>query len=191
MPIEAPVAQLDRVTGFEPVGWRFESSRARAVPGTPSEIARTGRACSPCCGYGSSRPITEIVRHRSWFGDRVGIRMVLPARRFPGCPVDIAAAIGLGFSEEKTRWGRADGPRRQPGGFSPSCPRRLALSVGMGGSVVVVERFSIPNIAQTLAERLACRRFAALNRGHHGNEWRTPAPDCVRRKGSLGCLIRP
>ena len=27
--VVAPVAQLDRVAGFEPVGWRFESSRAQ------------------------------------------------------------------------------------------------------------------------------------------------------------------
>ena len=58
-------------------------------------------------------------------------------------------------------------------------------------SVVVVERFGIPDIARTLAERLAARRSAALNRGHHGNEWRTLAPACVRRKGSGGCLIHP
>ena len=152
-----------------------------------------GPAKCVCRGaaYGSCRPITGTVRHLSWFGDWVGIGIGSPARRFPGCPVDFARANRLGFSEEKTRWGRADGPRRQPGGFSPSCPRRLALSVGMGGSVVVVERFGIPKIARTSAERPAGRRFAALNRGHHGNEWEMPAPGCARRKGSGGCLIRP
>ena len=52
----APVAQLDRVTGFEPVGREFESLRARQIPCTLPSGALV-RAVLWCFKQGTGMPL--------------------------------------------------------------------------------------------------------------------------------------
>ncbi len=83
----APVAQLDRVAGFEPVGWRFESSRAHGLVRKP-----TGRriAASRFFATVSSEAILacELREGRSSAHGRCGsgvrfVRQCCPTPLFP------------------------------------------------------------------------------------------------------------
>lgn len=56
--LNAPVAQLDRVTGYEPVGQGFESLQARQYMVGLVQLVR-----APVCGTGGHRFESDIPPH--------------------------------------------------------------------------------------------------------------------------------
>jgi hypothetical protein len=117
--VHAPVAQLDRASGFEPEGREFESLRARQKP--PGRIVRCGLCVWRQCGeIQSSRPsgVRQIRRERIWTAP------CGPTRRRPGVSRCLSASAlnvqSLRRTPERLRSGRTG-----IGAISPGAPHEM------------------------------------------------------------------
>jgi hypothetical protein len=128
----APVAQLDRASGFEPEGREFESLRARHVPvKCPLRGMKPPPACSP--------------------PSRGGVTATDPLATFGGAAIACAAHPTHNRSCILNRWATFQLPDQSSGDDTIVLTRPSTIAMA-------VDLFAVPAIGTLVAQSGCCRR---------------------------------